>query len=115
MFEISNFVAPEHLQVHLRNPSLVEKNITNAGSVFIGEQNTVAFGDYTMGTNHVLPTDQSAKYSSGLSVDDFVKKTVFVKAGKKTLSKITHETIELAKSEGLDAHALSIEIRSSKS
>ena len=115
MFEISNFVAPEHLQVHLQNPSLVEKNITNAGSVFIGEQNTVAFGDYTMGTNHVLPTDQSAKYSSGLSVDDFVKKTVFVKAGKKTLSKITHETIELAKSEGLDAHALSIEIRSSKS
>ena len=115
MFEISNFIAPEHLQVHLKDSALIEKNIINAGSVFIGEQNTVAFGDYTMGTNHVLPTDQSAKYSSGLSVDDFIKKTVFVKAGKKTISKIANETIELAKSEGLDAHALSIEIRSIKS
>ena len=68
-----------------------------------------------IGTNHVLPTDQSARYSSGLGVDDFVKKTVFVKVGKKNFSKIANKTIELAKSEGLDAHALSIEIRASKS
>ena len=115
MTEISNFIAPEHLHIHLKNSKKIEKNIINAGSVFIGEQNSVALGDYSIGTNHVLPTDQSAKYSSGLSVDDFVKKTVFVKVGKKTFSKIAKKTIELAKSEGLDAHALSIEIRVGKS
>jgi len=115
MFEISNFIAPEHLHVHIKNFGQIERNIVNAGSVFIGEQNAVALGDYLIGTNHVLPTDQSAKYSSGLSVDDFVKKTVFVKVGKKTFSKIADKTIELAKSEGLDAHALSIELRVSKS
>ena len=115
MFEISNFIAPEHLHVHIKNFGQIERNIVNAGSVFIGEQNAVALGDYWIGTNHVLPTDQSAKYSSGLSVDDFVKKTVFVKVGKKTFSKIADKTIELAKSEGLDAHALSIELRVSKS
>ncbi len=115
MFEISNFIAPEHLHVHMKDSSQIEQNIVNAGSVFIGEQNAVALGDYSIGTNHVLPTDQSARYSSGLGVDDFVKKTVFVKVGKKTFSKIANKTIELAKSEGLDAHALSIEIRASKS
>ncbi|MDC0861199.1 histidinol dehydrogenase [Alphaproteobacteria bacterium] len=115
MIEISNFIAPEHLHVHIKDTSQIEQNIVNAGSVFIGEQNAVALGDYSIGTNHVLPTDQSAKYSSGLSLDDFVKKTVFVRVGKKTFSKIADKTIELAKSEGLDAHALSIELRVSKS
>ena len=71
-------------------------------------------GDYTIGTNHVLPTDQTAKFASGLGVDDFMKKTVFINAGKKTLQKITKPTINLAKKEGLDAHALSVEIRKIK-
>ncbi len=115
MFDISNFIAPEHLHVHLKNTKNIEKYITNAGSVFVGGENAVALGDYSIGTNHVLPTDQSARYSSGLSVDDFVKKTVFINTGKKTFDKIASKTIKFAKSEGLDAHALSIEIRSSRS
>ena len=73
-----------------------------------------ALGDYAIGTNHVLPTDQSAKFSSGLGVEDFTKKTVFFKPGKKTLKKISKPTINLARQEGLEAHALSVEIRKIK-
>ena len=114
IYEISNFIAPEHLHIHSPFNKSYLKNIKNAGSVFIGENAPVAMGDYTIGTNHVLPTDQTAKFASGLGVDDFMKKTVFINAGKKTLQKITKPTINLAKKEGLDAHALSVEIRKIK-
>ena len=90
------------------------KNIINAGSVFLGEKSPVALGDYTIGTNHVLPTDQTAKFSSGLGVEDYTKKTVFIKPGNKTLKKIAKPTINLARQEGLEAHALSVEIRKIK-
>jgi histidinol dehydrogenase len=114
IYEISNFIAPEHLHIHSKFNKSYLKNIKNAGSVFIGESAPVAMGDYTIGTNHVLPTDQTAKFASGLGVDDFMKKTVFINAGKKTLQKIAKPTINLAKKEGLDAHALSVEIRKIK-
>mgnify|MGYP001338324324 CR=1 FL=1 len=114
IYEISNYIAPEHLHVHSKFDKEILKKIVNAGSVFIGERAPVALGDYTIGTNHVLPTDQSAKFSSGLSVDDFMKKTVFIKTGEKTLKKISKATVELARQEGLEAHALSVEIRKIK-
>ena len=114
IFEISNFIAPEHLHIHEKFNKNILKNITNAGSVFLGEKSPVALGDYTIGTNHVLPTDQTAKFSSGLGVEDYTKKTVFIKPGNKTLKKITKPTINLARQEGLEAHALSVEIRKIK-
>ena len=115
IYEISNFIAPEHLHIHEKFNKNFLKNIKNAGSVFLGEKSPVALGDYTIGTNHVLPTDQTAKFSSGLSVDDYTKKTVFIDPGKKTLKKIANHTINLARQEGLEAHALSVEIRKIKS
>ena len=114
IYEISNFIAPEHLHIHSKFNKNLLKNIIHAGSVFVGENSPVALGDYTIGTNHVLPTDQTAKFSSGLGVDDFMKKTVFIDAGNKTLKKISKPTVELARQEGLDAHALSVEIRKIK-
>ncbi len=114
IYEISNFIAPEHLHVHEKFNKNILKNIKNAGSVFLGEKSPVALGDYTIGTNHVLPTDQAAKFSSGLSVEDYTKKTVFINPGEKTLKKIAKHTINLARQEGLEAHALSVEIRKIK-
>ena len=114
IFEITNFIAPEHLHIHEKFNKNMLKNIINAGSVFLGERSPVALGDYTMGTNHVLPTDQTAKFSSGLGVEDYTKKTVFINPGNKTLKKIAKPTINLARQEGLEAHALSVEIRKIK-
>jgi len=114
IYEISNFIAPEHLHIHSKFSKDLLKNIIHAGSVFVGEKAPVALGDYTIGTNHVLPTDQTAKFASGLSVDDFMKKTVFIDAGDKTLKKISKPTSHLARKEGLEAHALSVEIRKIK-
>jgi len=114
IYEISNFIAPEHLHIHSKFSKDLLKNIIHAGSVFVGERAPVALGDYTMGTNHVLPTDQTAKFASGLSVDDFMKKTVFIDAGNRTLKKISKATSHLARKEGLEAHALSVEIRKIK-
>ena len=114
IFEISNFIAPEHLHIHEKFNKNILKNIINAGSVFLGEKSPVALGDYTMGTNHVLPTDQTAKFASGLGVEDYTKKTVFINPGNKTLKKIAKPTINLARQEGLEAHALSVEIRKIK-
>ena len=113
-YEVSNFIAPEHLHIHSKFSKDLLKNIIHAGSVFIGEKAPVALGDYTIGTNHVLPTDQTAKFASGLGVDDFMKKTVFINAGNKTLKKISKPTSLLARKEGLEAHALSVEIRKIK-
>jgi len=114
LYKVSNFIAPEHLHIHSKFNKNLLKNIIHAGSVFVGEKSPVALGDYTIGTNHVLPTDQTARFSSGLGVDDFMKKTVFIDVGNKTLRKISKPTVELARQEGLDAHALSVEIRKIK-
>ncbi len=114
IYDISNFIAPEHLHIHEKFNKNILKNIKNAGSVFLGEKSPVALGDYTIGTNHVLPTDQTAKFSSGLGAEDYVKKTVFIDPRKKTLKKIANHTINLARQEGLEAHALSVEIRKIK-
>ena len=88
--------------------------VKNAGSIFIGKFSPEAIGDYIAGPNHVLPTDRTAKFSSGLNVLDFMKRTSLVKFNNKTLEKIGPDAVILAKEEGLDAHALSISSRINK-
>ena len=111
IIEITNFIAPEHLQIATNVPKNISSKVRNSGSVFIGQSGTIALGDYAIGTNHVLPTDQTARFASGLGVDDFMKKTVIINSGPKTFNAISDSVINLATAEGLPAHALSVEIR----
>ena len=89
----------------------LEKQITNAGSIFLGEYSPEAIGDYLAGPNHVLPTSGSARFSSGLSVNDFLKRTSLIKCTKTGIEKIGQMAINLANYEGLHAHALSVSKR----
>ena len=87
------------------------KKIKNAGSIFIGQYSPEAVGDYLAGPNHVLPTSGSARFASGLSVNDFIKRTSFIKCTKTGIEKIGQMAINLANYEGLHAHALSVKKR----
>ncbi len=109
-----NEIAPEHLELSIKNAEKIVKKINNAGAIFIGKYTPEAIGDYIAGPNHVLPTDRTAKFSSGLNVLDFMKRTSLVKFNNKTLEKIGPDAVILAKEEGLDAHALSISSRINK-
>ena len=91
--------------------SKIISKIKNAGSIFIGKYSAEAMGDYLAGPNHVLPTDRTAKFSSGLNVLDFFKRTSIVSCNSENLKKIGKDAIILANQEGLQAHALSIECR----
>jgi len=104
-------IAPEHLEIKVKNPETIEKKISNAGSIFLGKYSPEAIGDYIAGPNHVLPTSGSARFSSGLSVSDFYKKTSIIKCSKSGIEKIGQLAINLAEYEGLTAHALSIQKR----
>lgn len=110
-FDIVNELAPEHLEISMDNPFDYLSKIKNAGSVFLGKNVPEALGDYFAGMNHTLPTSGTAKFSSPLSVDDFVKKTQFVYYSKEALESVRDKVSEFAKLEGLDAHARSIDIR----
>ena len=90
------------------------RKIKNAGAIFIGKNTPEAIGDYIAGPSHVLPTSRSARFSSGLSVFDFIKKTSVVECSEERLNAIGSSAIEIAKNEGLDGHARSIEYRLSK-
>lgn len=107
----ANIIAPEHLEILTKAPSRVLDRIRNAGAVFLGEYSTVAFGDYSAGMNHVLPTGGYAKTYSGLSTKDFVKTISFLECSKRGYSNLKETTITLAKLEGLGAHAKSVSIR----
>ena len=109
--ETVNLIAPEHLEIKTKNNQSIVKNIVNAGSIFLGEYSPEAIGDYLAGPNHVLPTSGSARFSSGLSVYDFYKKTSIIKMSKQGLEKIGRSAIQLADYEGLFAHSQSIRIR----
>ena len=109
--QLSNKFAPEHLQLMVNNPKSYLKNIKNAGAVFLGPNTPEAIGDYIAGPNHVLPTSGSARFSSGLSVADFYKKTSVIKCSKSGIEKIGQLAINLAEYEGLYAHALSVRKR----
>jgi histidinol dehydrogenase len=112
--KIVNTIAPEHLQICTKNPNKILKNITNAGSIFIGNYSPEAMGDYIAGTNHVLPTSGSAKFSSGLSVYDFLKRHSLIKISKSGIERLGTSVINLARYENLDGHAQSVKIRLKK-
>ena len=96
------------------NNDKIIKGVKNAGSIFIGKYSPEALGDYLAGPNHVLPTSRSAKYSSGLSVYDFLKRHSLIKITKTGIERLGPSVINLAKHENLDGHANSIKIRLKK-
>ncbi len=111
LIEIINLIAPEHLEICFTNPESLLKDIKNAGSIFIGNYSPEAMGDYIAGTNHVLPTSGSAKFSSGLSIYDFLKRHSIIKISKSGIERLGPSVINLAKYENLDGHANSVKIR----
>ncbi|MFT8727700.1 MAG: histidinol dehydrogenase [Liquorilactobacillus ghanensis] len=111
MFTLMNEVAPEHLEIQLADPSQYLSYIRNAGSVFLGRYASEPLGDYLAGPNHVLPTGGTAKFSSPLGVYDFVKKTSFIQFSKTALQADLSDITELARTEGLEAHARAVEQR----
>jgi histidinol dehydrogenase len=112
--EYSNLIAPEHLQIQTENPAEVLRKIRNAGAIFLGRYSPVAFGDYSSGLNHVLPTAGYAKTYSGLSSLDFVKTMNFLQCSREGYQKLKETTVAIAEMEGFDAHAKSVTIREEK-
>lgn len=104
-------LAPEHLELAVADPDALAARIRNAGAIFLGRHTPEAIGDYVAGPNHVLPTARSARFSSGLNVLDFMKRTTLVGCTPESLAKIGPAAVLLATSEGLGAHALSVAIR----
>tara|TARA_Y100000816_G_scaffold290334_1_gene278758 strand:+ start:851 stop:2149 length:1299 start_codon:yes stop_codon:yes gene_type:complete len=114
IYEIINIIAPEHLELHTSFNNEIIKNVKNAGSIFIGKYSPEALGDYIAGPNHVLPTSGSARFSSGLSVNDFLKRHSLIKISKTGIERLGSSVINLAKYENLDGHANSVKIRLKK-
>lgn len=114
VFAVANEIAPEHLELCVDNPFDYLDKIKNAGSIFMGRYCPEALGDYFAGPNHTLPTSGTARFSSPLSVDDFVKKSQFVYYSKNALNKVAEDVAFFAEKEGLTAHAKSASIRSEK-
>lgn len=108
---LSNFIAPEHLEIAAKNPDKFVDKINNAGAIFLGKYTPEAIGDYMAGPSHTLPTSGSAKFSSGLSVYDFLKRISLISCNKESFDNLSQDTANLAGCEGLDAHKLSVEIR----
>ena len=108
---IANRVAPEHLELQIRDPFSIIGNIRHAGAVFVGNHTPEPVGDYIAGPNHVLPTAGTARYASALSVDHFVKKTSLIHYAEAPFKKEAGDIMRLAKVEGLDAHVNSVRIR----
>ena len=108
---LANALAAEHVQIATDDPESLMQRIRHAGSVFMGRMTPEAVGDYVAGPNHVLPTGRRARFSSGLSVLDFMKRTSFIQLDETALKAIGPAAVELADAEGLPAHARSIELR----
>lgn len=109
--ELANRIAPEHLELHVREPFELIGRIRNAGAVFLGEYTPEPVGDYIAGPNHVLPTAGTARFASALSVDNFIKKTSIIHYSRDAFMKESKDILMLAEIEGLDAHANSVKIR----
>lgn len=109
--DLSNRIAPEHLELYVENPFEWLGDVKNAGAIFLGEYAPEPLGDYMAGPNHVLPTNGTARFSSPLSVNDFVKKSSVISYSKEALSGVWKDIARFAKAEGLDAHANSVNIR----
>ncbi len=106
-----NRLAPEHLELLLADPDPVFAQVRHAGAIFLGPWCPEAVGDYVAGPNHVLPTGRTARFASGLSVYDFLKRTTWVRADRAALAAVGPAAVALAEAEGLDAHARSIALR----
>lgn len=108
---LSDRIAPEHLEIATADADGIAARVRNAGAIFIGRYTPEAIGDYVAGSNHVLPTGRSARFSSGLSVLDFMKRTSLLKCDPDSLRKVAPAAITLGHAEGLDAHSRSVAIR----
>ncbi len=104
-------LAPEHLEIIARDAEDLGERIENAGAIFLGAYTPEAIGDYVGGSNHVLPTARSARFSSGLSVLDFMKRTSLLKCDARSLGVLGPAAVALGKAEALDAHARSVAMR----
>ena len=107
----ANRLAPEHLEVMCDNPMEYVGRLDNAGSVFLGKYSPEPLGDYFAGPNHVLPTSGTARFFSPLSVDSFIKKSSFIYYNRAALTAAREDITAIARAEGLDAHAHSIDVR----
>ena len=114
IIEIINTIAPEHLELYTNFNNQIIKGVKNAGSIFVGKFSPEALGDYLAGPNHVLPTSGSARFSSGLSVNDFLKRHSLIKITKTGIERLGPSVINLARHENLEGHANSVKIRLKK-
>jgi histidinol dehydrogenase len=108
---LSDRFAPEHLEIATADPESLAAKVRHAGAIFLGRHTPEAMGDYIAGPNHVLPTSRTARFSSGLSVLDFMKRTTLLSLDAQALAQLAPDALELAKAEGLEAHARSIAAR----
>jgi histidinol dehydrogenase len=111
---LSDRFAPEHVEIATADPQAILKKVRHAGAIFLGRHTPEAMGDYIAGPNHVLPTSRSARFSSGLSVLDFMKRTTLLSLNSNAIKALGPEAIVLAEAEGLEAHARSIAARLNK-
>ena len=111
---ISDALAPEHLEIVTENPFEVMNKVKNAGSIFLGAYTPEPLGDYFAGPNHTLPTSGTARFSSPLGVDDFVKRNSYIYYSKDALDKVADKVADFAEREGLSAHARAILARTEK-
>jgi histidinol dehydrogenase len=109
--ELSNKVAPEHLEVCVNSPFEVLPKIQNAGAIFLGHYSPEPLGDYMAGPNHVLPTGGTARFFSPLSIDDFIKKSSIISFSKEALKPLYKDVITFAEAECLTAHANAVRVR----
>jgi histidinol dehydrogenase len=115
MIELANAIAPEHIELLVKQPQKMARQIRNAGAMFLGPYSPPPLGDYFAGPNHVLPTGGSARFFSPLGTYDFLKRTTVIQAEKRGLKKLAAKIAHLARLEGLDDHARSVEARFKKS
>ena len=106
-----NKIAPEHLELNVKNYKKMIRKIKNSGSICLGKYAVMAMTDYNVGSNHILPTNSSARYSSGVSVNEFYKRISYIKLSKKGIETLGPSVITLANYEGLAGHARSVEKR----
>ena len=114
MIELANTIAPEHIELLVRQPEKVARQIRNAGAMFLGPYSAPPLGDYLAGPNHVLPTGGSARFFSPLGTYDFLKRTTIIHAERRGLKALASKITHLARLEGLDDHARSVEVRFKK-
>ena len=113
--EVANFIAPEHLEIQVSETkeNFLLENITTAGALLLGHYTATALGDFLAGPSHVLPTGRSARFSSGLRVDDFLRRSSFIRYSKSSLMEAEPQINCFAEMENLDGHGSSVNIRSS--